>query len=110
MSKLYFPLAGVLLGLVCNLHAAATLVSAQPVQSSGSDDLSAMVEAVAQTPPTPAAEVPDDGRYYSAQAPDGPPLPGNMGHAAWNLGDNVWLLDDLDAATSAQTSVSRCGP
>ena len=88
-----------------NLHAAPLRVvtgqpvTAQPVQSISADDLATMVEAVAQTPPTPAAEVATEGTFYSAQTPNGPPLPGNINNVpAWNLGGGVWLLDDLNAS------------
>ena len=62
-----------------------------------------MVEAVVQTTPTPAADVPTDGRYYSAKTPDGPPMPGSMNLPAWNLGDNVWLLDDLNLGSATRS-------
>jgi hypothetical protein len=96
-------LMGAGLFVTLNLLNAAQL-TAQPVAVSA-EDVSTMVEAVAQTTPTPASEVPDNGRYYSAKTPDGPPMPGNMNFPAWNLGDNVWLLDDLKP-TPASTSRS----
>jgi hypothetical protein len=80
------------------------LLNAAPLTASSaltSEEVSTMVEAVAQTTPTPASQVPDNGRYYSAKTPDGPPMPGNMNFPAWNLGDNVWLLDDLKPATAS---------
>lgn len=56
-----------------------------------------MVGAVSQTTPTPAEEVPRFATLYSAQHPNWPPYPGNGNNLpAWNLGDNVYLLDDLD--------------
>jgi hypothetical protein len=104
MRKIYAALAGVVSGLALNLNAAQLTASSATALTS--EDVSTMVEAVAQTTPTPASEVPDNGRYYSAQTPDGPPMPGNMNFPAWNLGDNVWLLDDLKPATTSSHSMA----
>jgi hypothetical protein len=109
MRKPYGALAGVVLGLAFNLHVTPLQVSAQTTQttqSSGSDDLSVMVAAVAQTAPTPAAEVSPSGTFWSAQNPGGAPLPVNLNNVpAWNLGGNVWLLDDLNTGTAATKSM-----
>ncbi len=91
------------------LFATLNLLQAAPLTASTaltSEEVSTMVEAVAQTTPTPASQVPDNGRYYSAKTPDGPPMPGNMNFPAWNLGDNVWLLDDLKPATTSSRSMT----
>jgi hypothetical protein len=66
--------------------------------------LSAQLQAVEGMEPTPAAAVPRMGQFYSARlANEGlilaPILPGGMGMDAWNLGDNVWLVNDLEPVT-----------
>jgi hypothetical protein len=68
--------------------------------STASDD-QVLLQAIEETTPVPANEVPMSGEFYSAQhsplsTSGWPPLPGNVNDlAAWNLGDNVWLLDDV---------------
>lgn len=75
----------------------AVILHTAPVWASTATDLATMVEAVSQTTPTPAEEVPRGATLYSAQHPNWPPYPGNgFNLPAWNLGDNVYLLDDLD--------------
>ena len=69
------------------------------------DELS-VIAAVEQTTPTPAADVPADGNFYSAKNLDGPPLPGNVGYPAWNLGFGTWLVDDLTSVSTTK-SMSR---
>jgi hypothetical protein len=93
----------VLIGI--GLFAAINLLSAAPLRQTAAPpdtgNLSALVATLAQTEPTPAAEVPPVGNFYSAQNPGGPPLPLNVSQLpAWNLGDNVWLLDDLDSGSA----------
>ena len=53
---------------------------------------------------TPAADVPQIGQFYSARMANAglifaPILPGGMNLPAWNLGDGVWLVDDLEPVT-----------
>lgn len=76
-------------------------------------DEQVILQAVELTTPTPANDVPNFATYYSAQhspisAQPWPPLPCNADNfSAWDLGSNIWLLDDLDFdynAVSAQTS------
>ena len=67
-------------------------------------DLPAALAALAATEPTPAAAVPKTGQFYSARMVQaglnvGPLLPGGMGLEAWNLGDGVWLVNDLAVVT-----------
>jgi hypothetical protein len=65
-----------------------------------SDD-QVILQAVELTTPTPSNEVPAFATFYSAQhspisSSPWPPLPGNMNDFdAWNLGSNIWVLDDL---------------
>jgi hypothetical protein len=65
-------------------------------------DLEVELKAVESVPPMPADSVPQAGTFWSAQhapgSPDAwPPLPGNIHNApAWDLGDGVFLLSDLD--------------
>ena len=69
------------------------------------DELS-VIAAVEQTTPTPAADVPVEGTFYSAKNLDDPPLPGNVGYPAWNLGFGTWLVDDLTSVSTTK-SMSR---
>jgi hypothetical protein len=66
--------------------------------------LSAQLQAVEGTEPTPAAAVPRTGQFYSARLANvglilAPILPGGMNLPAWNFGDNVWLVNDLEPVT-----------
>jgi hypothetical protein len=79
--------------------------------ATASDD-QVLLQAIEETTPAPANEVPMSGEFYSAKysplnSGGWPPLPGNVDNlAAWNLGDNVWLLNDLNfdySAASIQT-------
>ena len=98
MRNTYIVLAGTILGLAFNLHAA-------PLRSAVSTDLTAMMAMVSQTEPIPAEEVPPVGTFYSAQNPGSAPFPFNFqALPAWNLGNGMWLLDDLDADMVAQRS------
>lgn len=70
-------------------------------------DEQTVLQAIEQTTPTPADEVPVDGQFHSAAHPEWPALPGNIYNVpAWNLGDNVWLLDDLNYASSSSMTLS----
>lgn len=85
---------GGLVGLLNFIQAAGTI---KPVQLVSADDMAVMLQAVEQTTPTPAESVPLGATLYSAQNPKWPPYPGNINNLpAWNLGDNVFLMDDLD--------------
>jgi hypothetical protein len=75
-----------------------------------SPDFSAQLAAVEGTEPTPAAAVPRTGQFYSARLANAglilaPILPGGMGMDAWNLGDNVWLVNDLEPVTSLRNGM-----
>lgn len=65
-----------------------------------SDD-QVILQAIELTTPTPSNDVPAFATFYSAQhspisAQPWPPLPGDMlDFDAWDLGSNVWVLDDL---------------
>lgn len=86
---------GIIIGL--GFLTLAVILHAAPLSASTTTDLATMVEAVAQTTPTSAEAIPRGATLYSAQHPNWPPYPGN-GHnlPAWNLGGNVYLLDDLN--------------
>ncbi len=59
--------------------------------------MAVMLQAVEATTPLPAESVPPCGTFYSALHANWPPLPANINNfPVWNLGDNVWLLDDLE--------------
>jgi hypothetical protein len=69
---------------------------------SGLSDLDVELKAVEMTTPTPAAEVPQDGTFWSAQhapgsAEEWPPLPGNwLSLPVWEVDTNLFLVDDLN--------------
>ena len=87
------------------LFVSLNLLHATPLRSSTTAGLSALVAAVSQTEPIPAEEVPPVGTFYSAQNPGSAPFPFNFqALPAWNLGNGMWLLDDLDADMVAQRS------
>jgi hypothetical protein len=64
-------------------------------------DTEVMLQAIESVPPAPAESAPRFSTFYSAQHAPGsrsawPPLPANPDHVPlWNLGDGVYLLDDL---------------
>jgi hypothetical protein len=104
--------------LVCAaglLHAQET---ATPVQGgtasvNSMSDTEVMLQAIESVPPSPASTVQRGGTFYSAKHAPGtrlawPPLPGNMNQLpVWNLGDGVYLLDDLQENDSAPLMPSR---
>ena len=80
-----------------------------------SSTLAAQLAAVEKLPTIDPANLPDGGRsagYFSAQRPLDPPAPGNIfSLPVWDLGDQVYLLDDVDfnypeAAASYQANVA----
>ncbi|HEX3625111.1 MAG TPA: hypothetical protein VH280_06785 [Verrucomicrobiae bacterium] len=98
------------------LFCAASHLSAQDTNidwGMASDD-QVILQAIELTTPAPSNEVPTYATFYSAQhspisAEPWPPLPVDMGFNAWDLGSNVWVLDDLGFdydAMSAQSSHS----
>ena len=70
-----------------------------------------MLEVVEATTPLPATDVPPIGTFYSAQNLDFPPMPCNINNLdAWDLGNDVYLLDDLDFDyATAQTESLAAG-
>ncbi len=85
---------GGLIGSLNLIQAAGTI---NPVQTVSAEDTAGMLQAVEATTPLPAALVPPYGTFYSALHANWAPLPANVNSVpAWNLGDGVWLLDDLD--------------
>jgi hypothetical protein len=77
-----------------------------PVPTS-SDDLATMIEAVEQTTPQPAESAVSGSTFWSAQRPTFPPFPANFNNTpAWDLGNGVWLLDDLAVDYSAAPALS----
>jgi hypothetical protein len=92
----------------------ATSLTEANVDWSSASDLEVMLQAVESVPPAPASSASRIGTFYSAQHAPGtrsqwPPLPGNFYRVpVWNLGDGVYLLDDLqiDYADSAATATT----
>jgi hypothetical protein len=75
-------------------------------------DLAVMLQAVEQTTPVSADFSPQFGTFWSAKHAPGsrsewPPMPGDInGLPLWNLGENVWLVDDLDFSYRAAQTAS----
>ncbi|HTV43102.1 MAG TPA: alpha/beta hydrolase [Candidatus Sulfotelmatobacter sp.] len=90
--------------LASNLNAQDTNVDWE----TASDD-QVILQAIELTTPIPSNEVPAFATFYSAQhspisAQPWPPLPADIEHFnGWDLGSNVWVLDDLDFDYSAPT-------
>jgi hypothetical protein len=116
MKKARAIIVGVvfILGLIFILHA-QNEETANPLQAA--TDLDAMLQAVEATTPLPAETANDGGIFYSAQHAPGsddewPPLPGNIRSVpVWSLGNDFYLLDDLDLDYSAPQlhSIARGG-
>ncbi|HEX3625382.1 MAG TPA: alpha/beta hydrolase [Verrucomicrobiae bacterium] len=96
--KILWLIAGCALicGPASNLNAQDTNMD----WGTASDD-QVILQAIELTTPTPSNEVPGFDTFYSAQhspisSQPWPPLPANMNDFnAWNLGSNIWVLDDL---------------
>jgi hypothetical protein len=108
MKKMQMVWAGIaiVLAIIFTLQAQNAAIPMRPViihapVSSTDDDLATMIQAVELTTPM-AADLVSDGTFWSAQhnqssAEPWPPFPGDVNHLpAWNLGDNIWLLDDAN--------------
>src|ERR1019366_8574990 len=83
----------------------ATPVQADPLSTADWDsasDLQVLLHAVEMLPTVPATTAPRAGTFWSAQHAPGtrspwPPLPSNARKTPlWNLGDDVFLLSDLN--------------
>jgi len=69
-----------------------------------------MLQTLEATTPLPAESVPQPGTFYSAQHPNWPPLPCNIHNVpVWNLGNNCYLLDDVDVDYSALLEQTQGG-
>ncbi|MGB8369562.1 MAG: choice-of-anchor L domain-containing protein [Limisphaerales bacterium] len=78
------------------VHAQTTTISIQALHSASADDLAVMLQAIEETTPLPADSVTPWGTFWSVQHLNWPPLPGNINNVpAWDLGGDVYLLDDL---------------
>src|SRR5208283_1652926 len=94
-------------GLIASSNFVHAQTTARAVQSVSADDMAVMLQAVEATTPQAAESVPRCGTFYSAQFPNWPPLPANINSVpAWNLGDGVFLLNDLDVNYSQRTMTS----
>jgi hypothetical protein len=94
-------------GLIASLNFAHAQTTARAVQSVSAGDMDVMLQAVEATTPQVAESVPKSGTFYSAQFPTWPPLPANINSVpAWNLGDGVFLLSDLDVNYSQRPMAS----
>jgi hypothetical protein len=74
------------------------------LHATDASDLATELQALETADTTPASEVTTNGTYYSAKLVNVAgllPYPSNMNLLAWDLGDNVWLLDDLPTAAPA---------
>jgi hypothetical protein len=85
----------------------ATSLTDANVDWSSASDLEVMLLAVESVTPAPASSASRFGTFYSAQHAPGsrsewPPLPGNFySLPVWNLGDGIYLLDDLQVNYAA---------
>jgi hypothetical protein len=83
------------------------------LHATDASDLATELQALETADTTPASDVTIGGVYYSAKlvnvagAAGLLPFPTSMNYPAWNLGDNVWLMDDLPTATPAARSGAR---
>jgi len=100
------------------LHAQETTmpgqVGAVSQDANSLSDLQVMLQVIESVPPAPAASAPMAGTFYSAQHAPGtrlawPPLPSNNGLPVWNLGDDVYLLDDRQVDYSLPMSSRMAG-
>ena len=91
----FFIVSGII-ALVSLVHAQTTTISIQALHSASADDLAVMLQAIEETTPLPADSVTPWGTFWSVQHLNWPPLPGNINNVpAWDLGGDVYLLDDL---------------
>ena len=102
------------------VQSGATSLTEANVDWSSASDLEVMLLAVESVPPAPASSASRFGTFYSAQHAPGarnawPPLPSNARRVpVWNLGDGVYLIDDLQvnyaeveaAATTTATTMT----
>jgi hypothetical protein len=85
------------LAITFSLHAETTIISIQSLRSASAGDLEVMLQAIEEMTPLPAESIPPSGTFWSAQHLKWPPIPININHLdAWNFGNGVYLLDDLD--------------
>jgi hypothetical protein len=112
MRNAYVVLVGIVLAFALHLTSADAQLAGVLQRSatsagltvSSADDLEAMLEAAEAVEPLSAESVPARATFYSAQNPAWPPLPGNInGVSVWNLGSNVWLLNDLELGYAVQS-------
>jgi len=112
----------IILGLasIIGLNSSQAQETATPVQNGAvSEDVSSVsdfeveLQALEQTVPIPASQLPDAGTFWSAQhspvsLEPWPPLPiGFLNVPAWPLGDNVFVLDDLSLNYSAMAQAAQ---
>jgi hypothetical protein len=96
------PFIAVILSVMCFVGLSASAQDATP------SDFDVELQALEATTPIPASQVPESGTFWSAQhATDWPPLPsGFLNVPAWPLGDNVFVLDDLNVNYSAMAQAA----
>jgi len=112
MKKTQMVSAGIAFVLAINfsLHAQTTPLSIQSLRSASAGDWEAMLQTLAATTPLPTESVPPSGTFYSAQNPNWPPLPCNIHNVpVWNLGNDCYLLDDVDVDYSAPLKQTQSG-
>jgi hypothetical protein len=95
-----------------------SLSHAQETATSGSSqgvnlmsDTEVLLQNIESVPPAAASTAPRTGTFWSAQHAPGtrspwPPLPSDNGLPVWNLGDGVYLLDDLQVDYSPSISMA----
>lgn len=67
----------------------------------------AALEAIISTPPIPSDQAPRTGTFFSAKYGEkAPPMPSSMGLPVWSLGNDQYLIDDLETANTSQSELS----
>jgi hypothetical protein len=104
------PFIAIILSVMCFAGSSASAQDATP------SDFDVELQALEATTPIPASQLPESGTFWSAQhATDWPPLPsGFLNVPAWPLGDDVFVLDDLninysELAQAAQSKIASSG-
>ena len=92
-------------------HAQGTATASASQQEVNSlSDTEVMLQTIESVPPAPASTAPRTGTFWSAAHAPGtrspwPPLPSDNGLPLWNLGDGIYLLDDLQVDYSLSSSL-----
>jgi alpha-tubulin suppressor-like RCC1 family protein/DNA-binding beta-propeller fold protein YncE len=101
-----------LLSIYVFFYGFSSILDAQMTDTNAASE-QVVLEAIEESAPVPANNLPPSGTFYSAQhspisASPWPPVPGNINNlASWDLGDGNWLLDDTNFDYSAVAPEAR---